>query len=172
MDDIKPAENKPTATGQVMDIQATKPVAEATAVAPEAVVPQPEATTPDLAEPPQAAETENTTTADTPVDAQPGEEAAPLAAEAPKPQGHKRPLVPIIVAVLIALSLSGVAVFAYLNQQKKTETKQTSQTTSPAPSATSADVDETNQAIDTDLNSANDDADLDDNTLSDTNLNL
>ena len=154
-------------TGQVMDIQPSSPTVSA---------PVPE-TAPVEAAP--AAQPENTEVATPPVDTAPTAEAqtteapadqsTPLAAAAPISQ-HKKPLVPVIVAIVIGLALIGVAGFAYMNQDKTPAPTTSSQ--NPAPQVTAADVDATNKAVDDSLATTNNAVDFDDATLSDAALAL
>ncbi len=182
-----PSTDNTTKPGQVMDIQptpaASSVITPTTAIAsPELVVPaapveeQPVAQTEVAPAPTTDAPTEPVVAPDDATSShneQSSEVPAPLAAQASP--AHKKPILPVIIAVLIAAALIGVAVFAYMQQNKKpaasTGGNSTGQTEAPA-KATGADVDSTNKAIDDNLGTTNDAADFDDNTLSDTTLGL
>ncbi len=100
----------------------------------------------------------------------------PLAATQPKKSGV--PMVAILVAVVVALALSGLVVAVYMktkNSSKQAADKSktsNSQGIAPKPQATAADVDTTTQEIDTTLSKVDDTKDFSSTDLSDSALGL
>lgn len=158
---------------QVMDIQPTAPTTVTPTTAPQATpapsgAEQPVSTTTDVAAPPtDVATSSDEPTSEAPADQQP----APLAAEAPK-TAHKKPVIPVLIAVVIGLALIGVASFAYMQQDKPKDNLANTSQTPAKEETTPADIDSVNKSVDDDLSTTNDAADFDDATLSDTNLAL
>ncbi len=88
---------------------------------------------------------------------------------------HKAPLVPIIIALIVAIALAVVAVLLYLGQDKTTTNKgtaNTSQNQSTTTPATTEAIDETSKAVDDSLSGVDDTKDFDDASLSDSTLAL
>jgi len=173
-----------TPAKQVMDVQppqSSVPNVDVTQSAPvftESAVPAPDPTptdTPPTPEPIAPPESDPAViSAEAPVATDQPTDQAPLAAHpAESEHHHKKPIVAVLVAVVVAFGLTGVAIFAYqdLNKKKTADKAQTLPVTE-TDTTTPEDVDNANKEIDTNLNGTNDAADLDDNSLSDTNLNL
>ena len=96
-----------------------------------------------------------------------------LAAHSKK--GHK-PIIPIMIAVVVALVLGAVTVFAYLKTQSHTKgggdvTDTMTHTETQTPAVTSEDVDAADKAVDT-AAGANDATDMPESDLSDATLGL
>jgi uncharacterized protein HemX len=91
----------------------------------------------------------------------------------PKPVKHKSgaPIAAIIVAILVALGLVGVTVYAYMQSNKKTPatTTTTQQTTDKA---TTQDVDQASKDVDDSLKSLDANKDFPESDLSDQSLKL
>lgn len=101
---------------------------------------------------------------------------APAAAPPAAPKKHGAPVVAILLAVIVAVALAGVAVFMYL-KSKNAETlikgsESSTQTVVEKPQASPSDVDTTTKEIDDTLTRADDAADFSANELSDTSLGL
>lgn len=182
----------------VMDIQPPKPAATAPVVSDETelvVQSDAEAENTAAAEPEiapvvsEAPTQEDTATSSTEVveETNPRVETEPKTEETPPEQPalaavakpHKRsrtPILAVVIAVLVAGAFGVLAVLAYRNSQKPaTNTDTSQQSTAKEEStekATPADVDETIDEIDKALNDTDDEADFDDNSLSDTTLSL
>lgn len=167
--------NDSSQAGQVMDVKVTPaPVdsVEATGSNETAPTAQPVAVTEDSIPGPasqnseQQAQPESSSTSEPPSNLP-----APAA-----PSGHKAaaPLMAIIAAILVALGLAAVTVYAYMKSQdeapKSTETSQT-ETQDSVPAATSADVDQASGEVDEALN-ASEEADFPDSELTDQSLGL
>lgn len=104
--------------------------------------------------------------------------AKPLEAAKPTPGAHAphsgAPIAAIAIAIIVAAALAAVVIFSYMKARnsdniKRTDTTST-QTVTDKPQASVADVDATDQELDSELEKANDDADfaateLDDSTL-------
>lgn len=111
--------------------------------------------------------------ADTPPAAEP--QTAPPAPEAAQPlkppKKGKTPVGVILVAVLTAISLSVLTVFAYMKTKDNPQIKNDQQSQTEQ-KATTGDVDDTTKGIDESLKSMDDTADFNDTDLSDSNLGL
>lgn len=172
-----------TPAKQVMDVQPPQSSAPSSGIATpapvfaESAVPAPDPTptdtppTPEPIAPPESDQAVVTEEAPVAPD-QPSDQAPLVAHPAESEHHHKKPIVAVLVAVVVALGLAGVAIFAYqdLNKKKTADKAQTLPVTETE--TTPADVDDVTKEIDTNLNGTNDAADFDDNSLSDTNLNL
>lgn len=92
--------------------------------------------------------------------------------KAKPPKKHGAPVAAVVVAIIIALGLIGVAVFAYMKSHKHTPAPAT--TAAPAaPAAVSAtDVDNAGKTVDSNLQKADDAKDFPTTDLSDTSLSL
>ena len=104
-------------------------------------------------------------------------EAKPLVAQVTAATAkRKAPIATIVVAVVVAVALAAVSVVAFMQTDKKQATTSgntpatTQETAKPA--VTTSDVDAATKEIDDSLNSANDAADFDTKSLSDTSLEL
>lgn len=101
--------------------------------------------------------------------------AAPASAEAAKPlkppKRGKTPLGVIFMAILVAMSLSALTVFAYI-KTKDSPPVRSDQQSQNEQRATTGDVDDTTKGIDESLKSMDDTADFNDTDLSDSNLGL
>ena len=103
------------------------------------------------------------------------EQVAPLIATmSPRAADHKAPVGVIVVAVLIAVALAGVAVLTYMkNDQKEAASQKAAPTAQQTEqSVTADDVDTTTKDIDSSLDQADDATDFNTNSLSDSSLNL
>jgi len=106
------------------------------------------------------------------------EQATPLVAATSKnTHQHKAPIGVIVVAVLVATALAGVAVLTYLNNDKKEtasqqQTPATTQKAEEQPAVTADDVDTASNDLSQSLDEADDATDFDANAVSDTGLNL
>lgn len=84
-------------------------------------------------------------------------------------------VVPIVIAIIVAIGLTSAAVFAYIKTNQKTdnhpETEHTTQPTQSTP-ATTGDVDDASKQVDDTMNSANDEKDAPESDLSDQTLGL
>lgn len=167
-------DNKPTDTPnsqprQVMDIQPPQPSGSAPFQPSPAPVQNSGPVDPaPVPTEPVAAPAANEAVHDNHVDAQP----APLAAQPPAHKHSRLPLLAIIVAVGLAGVLGTFAVIAYKDSSKNPATT-TSQTAPVAKETVApAAVDETNAAVDSSLNSVDDNAEYNDSSLSDTTLGL
>ena len=93
-----------------------------------------------------------------------------------KPPHSGMPIMAIAIAVVVAIVLAGLVVFAYTrNSSGDIDRKDTTgiyQPITEKPQATTADVDETNKEIDAGLEKANDTADFPESELSDASLGL
>lgn len=101
-----------------------------------------------------------------------------------QPKKKSAPLAAIIVAVVVALALSGLVLFVYMksksstkqsaynNSKTKTAKANTSQGIAPKPQATVSDIDATNKDIDTSLTKIDDIRDFSSTDLSDAALGL
>jgi uncharacterized protein HemX len=90
---------------------------------------------------------------------------------------HKKtgtPIAAIAIAILVAVGLAGVTVYAYMKTQNETKSpyETGSQQTEQPASVTPADVDSTSKEIDDAVNSIDDSKDLPENELSDQSLGL
>lgn len=85
------------------------------------------------------------------------------------PKKGKTPVGVILVALLVAISLGALTVFAYMKTKDSAPVKPAQQTEQKA---SAQDVDNTTQGIDESLKAADDAADFNDSELSDTNLGL
>ena len=103
-------------------------------------------------------------------------ESAPLVAKpAAKAPSHRGPVVPIVVALVVAIGLAVTTVMVYSDQKESPAVKDSSKTPVTAqsgPTAKTTDIDDTNKAIDDNLSTVDDTKDFDDNSLSDTTLGL
>ncbi len=182
----KPAET-PNTNGQVMDIEPPKPVTEVPVTDASDTLASSDNSTSD-----SSVITPTTTAADsdagTPADRPTTEEVQPQSNPTensgptnPNPMAippapvHKKsgaPKAAIVVAIVIALALAGLTVFAYLKTQNGADSKTPSTSTDSSQKATTDDVDQATKAIDDSANSTNDTTDFPANELSDQSLNL
>ena len=88
----------------------------------------------------------------------------------PAPQNHNNgaPVLAIIAAVLVAIGLAAVTIYAYIQSQDTTET---TQTVNQAPPVTGEDIDSTEAEVDEALKST-EEADFPDSELTDQSLGL
>lgn len=118
------------------------------------------------------------------------ESATPVEHEPQKPTGpeehaltsHKAsstPLVAVILAILVALTLSGLVIFTFIKSKNdtklgsgKTTSSTNSQTTTTKPQASPEDVDQVSSGIDSSLSSINETTDFAASDLSDQSLGL
>lgn len=99
-------------------------------------------------------------------------ETHPTQAVAPTPKKHGAPKAAVAIAIIIALVLAGVTVFAYLKTKNNTPAgNQQTQESTEAP-VTTQEVDDTSSEVEEAIDATNDAADLDSNEVSDTNLGL
>lgn len=177
-------DNKPTETPNpqprpVMDIQPPQQSVPVTDVRPPQEAPVastlPTSPSPEPVQPAPASTEESVVTSQTEVANEPAttQPPVPLAAQPPTHKHSRLPLVAIIVAVGLAGILGTFAVIAYNDSSKQPTTATTSET-APAVKETVSPtaVDETNAAVDSSLNSVDDAAEYNDNSLSDTTLGL
>jgi hypothetical protein len=87
------------------------------------------------------------------------------------PKKAKTPIGVIIVAVIVALSLSALTVFAYLKTKDSPSVKD-NQKSQAQDRASAGDIDDTTNGVDEGLKSLDDTKDFNDSDLSDTNLGL
>ena len=164
----------PTLSRPVMDVQPQRSVPQpvqrdATPVSVSRSEPTPEdpvvEPAPDMPETPPTAETPTPPVSDS---------TTPPIAGMQLPPKHKAPILAIIIAILVAGGLIGLTVYVYLSTQNPDQNTDTStaQQESTADTATPEDVDSTSQSLETELNTANDDTDLNPNDLSDETLGL
>jgi hypothetical protein len=164
-------DQKPTPTAPVMDVtpptDAAEMPASAPTVAPAAAevpsTPAPAATTDASAAP---AAPESTPEAPAP--------ASPMAINAAAvPMKHHAPVGVVVGAIIIALVLAALTVFAFMKLNKNSDsTKAPVKQATTAAKVTSSEVQETATAIDQSISSVNDSQDFNANDLTDTTLGL
>jgi hypothetical protein len=91
--------------------------------------------------------------------------------EIPAKVGHGKPIGAIVMAVLIAVGIAGLATYAYVKTSNTAQPASTNQTTSD-PSASTSDVDDASKEVDDSVNSVDEAQDFPDNDLTDEALGL
>jgi hypothetical protein len=163
MDDVKKPQ-QPTQV-PVMDIQSTQPVHEESI--PVDQVPSETAVSPEPAptlEPAATAVEEAPAQATTPA----------LAAVAVPHKSHRKPILAVLCAVIVAGVFSTLAIMSFMSNDAKqpAATSRQPNNTVQTDAASTTDVDETDKAIDSSLSSIDDTADYGDASVSDTTLGL
>jgi uncharacterized protein HemX len=87
------------------------------------------------------------------------------------PKKSRPPIMVIIIAIIVALTMAGLTVFVYLKTKDTPSLKQASKQ-SQQDKATSADVESATQSIDESMKSVDEASDFNDTELSDSNLGL
>lgn len=88
--------------------------------------------------------------------------------------GPKAPVIAILIATVVVLALSGLVVFAFMQSKKNSldGSADSKSKTSTQSSDSPTDIDSTNESIDNELGSLDDETDFSTNELSDTSLEL
>ena len=187
------AEESTTNTGKVMDVQAPAAPAQAAAapVTPSEPTTDSVAVEPTTTEAPSADSStgEASNAEPTTEPATPAAEAATDAATPPAdnagnkpalgtpvgdktPHHHSAPLGPIIVAVIVALVLGGLTVYALKTKNPAAPTANTASTSKTATTVKSSDVSKTSDDVDSSLKQVNDTQDFNSNDLSNATLGI
>ncbi len=88
------------------------------------------------------------------------------------PAKAKAPIAAIIIAVIVALGLIGLTIFAFYKTQNNAKSGDTTASQQPEKPVTTEEVDATQTAVDKQLDTTNDAQDFSSNDLSDTSLGL
>jgi multisubunit Na+/H+ antiporter MnhC subunit len=175
MEDNNQSSN-PTATpttGQIMDVQVspTTPRVENTST-PTSFIPTVEADDSPMHVPPQeSTQDENPAPEQANDTDKPSEESQSQPPAMPPAHKGSAPIAVIIAAIVIAIGLVGVTVYAYMQSQDKDEKTDTSQTQQTTPEVTGEDVDQTTADVDEALG-ATEEADFPEAELTDQTLGL
>lgn len=168
MDDIRPPRRmmdvQPRSTPQPVQRTATQPVRAST--------PQPSVTpSPAPAPPTPSVSVTSSATPSTPAVPATPDQAVALTGMTLPPK-VKAPVAAIVLAVLVCLGLIGLTVFAYLKTQSDTKSNGDNQTTQQTEAITPEAVDASQESIDAEIGTTNDDQDFNAAELSDESLGL